>query len=65
MLDLICWAQGYSSGAWSSRGDFSCCRGMDLGHVGSVVVMLGLSCPAIYDVFLDQGANCVPWEVDS
>ncbi|XP_069407799.1 zinc finger protein 525-like isoform X2 [Ovis canadensis] len=32
----------------------------DLGHVGSVVVMLGLSCPVIYDVFLDQGANPCP-----
>ncbi|XP_044787556.2 zinc finger protein 320 isoform X3 [Bubalus bubalis] len=37
----------------------------DLGHVGSVVVMLGFSCLVIYDVFLDQGANPCSLAVDS
>ena len=45
-----------SSGAQTSHcGDLL--QSMDLGHVGSVAVMLGLSCLVIYDVLLDQGAN--------
>ena len=33
-------------GAWASHwGDFSCCRALALGHMGSVVVAYSLSCP--------------------
>ena len=37
------------------------------GHVGSVVVVHGLSCPEVCGIFLDHGSNPCPlhWQVDS
>ena len=37
------------------------------GHVGSVVVAHGLSCPEVCGIFLDQGSNPyhLHWQVDS
>ena len=45
---------------------FSCCRAWALGHVGSVVVALGLVAPAC-GIFPDQGLNPWPlhWQAES
>ena len=40
---------------FSSHGHFSCC-----GARASVVVALGLSCPAAWGIFPDQGLNLCP-----
>ena len=48
-LLLTCSAQA------SLCGGFSCCGAWALGHVGSVVVVRGRSCPAASGSFLDQG----------
>ena len=67
-LSLVAVSQGYSLGAWAShcRG-FSCCRAWALGHTGSAVAVLGLSCPEACGIFLDQGSNLSPLhrQVDS
>ena len=67
-LSLVAVSRGYSLGARAShcRG-FSCCRAWALGHTGSAVAVLGLSCPEACGIFLDQGSNLSPLrrQVDS
>ena len=50
---LYCGVQSYWSG-------FSCCRAQSLGVRASVAVAQGLSCPAAYEIFPDQGSNQCP-----
>ena len=47
--------------------DFSCCGAWALQHVGSVVVVPGLSCPVACEILPDQGSNLCPphWQADS
>ena len=56
---MVAVSRGCSSfGARASRGGFSCCREWaPLGHVGSVVVAHGMSCPEARGLFLGQGMN--------
>ena len=57
-----------SSCVWVSHcSGFSCCGAQALGNVGSVVVVDELSCPAAFEIFLNQGLNLYPlhWEMDS
>ena len=46
---------------------FSCCRAQALGTWASVVVVLGLSCPAACGIFPDEGSNlsALHWQADS
>ena len=45
---------------WASHcGRFSRCRAQALGVQASVVVALGLSCPVVCGIFLNQGSNRV------
>ena len=57
------WGLLWSCGVWAFHcGGFSCC-----GARGSVVVVLGLSCPMACGIFLDRGLSPCPlhWQVDS
>ena len=65
-----CSEQGLLS-SWSAQAShdsgFSCYGAQDLGHLGSVVLARGLSCPMTCRIFLDQGSNPCPlhWQADS
>ena len=55
-------------GAWASHcSGFSCYRARAPGYTGSLVVALGLSCPAAWGIFLDQGWSPCPlhWQAIS
>ena len=52
--NLHCGAQAFHCGG------FSCCTAQALGMLASVVVVRGLSCPAVCGIFLDQGSNLYP-----
>ena len=57
-----------SCGTWASLcGGLSCCQTWALGEWPSVVVVHGISCPAAFEIFLDQGLNPCPlhWQADS
>jgi len=73
-VGLVAASRGYSLAVVRGllfAGGFSCCwawaPGFQLPHKGSVVVALGLHCPATCGIFLDQGWILCPlnWQADS
>ena len=68
MLAIGCCTWAWQMGATvhfsaqaSHRGGFSSCGAQALGHVGSVVVAHGLSCPeAVCEIFPNLGSNPCP-----
>ena len=69
VLGFCCCPKAFSccSGQASHCSGISCCRAQVLGHMGSVAVAHGLSCPVACGIFQDQGSNPCPlhWQVDS
>ena len=60
------WGLFSSCVVWSSHwSDSSCCRAPALGYMGSVVLAHGFSCSVAYGIFLNQGQNLCPLQVDS
>ena len=68
-LALVAVSRGCSVAVVRGRpiADFSCCGAWALQHVGSVVVVPGLSYPVACEILPDQGSNLCPphWQADS
>ena len=69
VLGLRCGERGLVSSftAWAYCSGFSCCGARALGHMGSVVVVHGLSCSSPCGIFPDPGSNpcLLHWQVGS